>query len=162
MADQAQAALAHGNYGLAAALGVGSLVDAGMGVLTGGESKVIAGAEKAGAEILPDMTRPIRTPNPDFPPNQSIVDAMNGPAMQKMVANGDCVDCSDIAGYLYDVSGGKGQVLEVTPATRNNLNVYENGRLEEGQSYHQVYTDGQYVYDPQFLCSQYQKVIGCN
>ena len=34
------------------------------------------------------------------------------------------------------------------PSTIGNLNVYENGVTEPGQFYHQVYTDGQYVYDP--------------
>jgi len=94
------------------------------------------------------MSRPIRSPNPDFPPNQNVVDTMNSPTVQKMVANTNCVDCSDIASYLYNSAGGKGKILEVSPATRNDLNVYENGQLATGQTYHQVYSDGQYVYDP--------------
>lgn len=28
------------------------------------------------------------------------------------------------------------------------MNLYENGAKESGQFYHQVYTDGRYVYDP--------------
>lgn len=36
----------------------------------------------------------------------------------------------------------------MTPSIRGNLNVYENGIVEEHQSYHQVYSDGRYVYDP--------------
>jgi len=31
-----------------------------------------------------------------------------------------------------------------------NLNVLENGAIEGGQYYHQVYTDGHYVYDPRW------------
>ncbi|MNN59720.1 hypothetical protein D3C81_1748580 [compost metagenome] len=73
---------------------------------------------------------------------------MNSPTVRNLVANTSCVDCSDIATYLYNSAGGKGLVLEVEPATRNNLNVYENGQLATGQTYHQVYSDGQYVYDP--------------
>lgn len=39
-------------------------------------------------------------------------------------------------------------ILNVTPAIRDNLNVLENGKLEAKQTCHQVYSDGQYVYDP--------------
>ncbi|WP_143266379.1 hypothetical protein [Paraburkholderia caledonica] len=94
------------------------------------------------------MSRPLRGPNSGYPPNQSVVDAMKSPTVQNMVSNLSCVDCSDIASFLYNAAGAKGQVLEVLPAARNNLNVYENGQLATGQSYHQVYADGQYVYDP--------------
>ncbi len=97
---------------------------------------------------LPGMNRPVRAPNPDYPPNSTVVNAMSSSQMQTMVADTRCGDCSDIASYLYRAAGGQGQVIEVAPATPNNLNVYENGALETGQSYHQVYTDGQYVYDP--------------
>lgn len=100
------------------------------------------------SSTLPGMNRPVRTPNSDFPPDQTVVNAMKTPQVQNMVANVECGDCSDIAGYLYNASGGKGQVIKVTPNTPNSLNVYENGNLESGQSYHQVFTDGRYVYDP--------------
>lgn len=97
---------------------------------------------------LPGMDRPVRAPNPDYPPNSTVVNAMGNSQVQAMVADTDCGDCSDIAGYLYRAAGGQGQVIEVTPTKPNSLNEYENGSLEPGQSYHQVYTDGQYVYDP--------------
>jgi filamentous hemagglutinin len=97
---------------------------------------------------LPGMSRPLRAPNPDYAPNSTVVDAMNSSQVKAMVADTRCGDCSDIASYLYRAAGGEGQVIEVTPARPNNLNVYENGSLEAGQSYHQVYSDGQYVYDP--------------
>ncbi|MFP4899385.1 beta strand repeat-containing protein [Paraburkholderia sp. BR14261] len=100
------------------------------------------------SSTLPGMNRPVRAPNPDYPPNSTVVNAMDSPQMRAMVADTDCGDCSDIASYLYRAAGGQGQVIEVSPTTPNNLNVYENGSLESGQSYHQVYTDGQYVYDP--------------
>lgn len=67
--------------------------------------------------------------------------------MHEMVDN-VYVDCSEIAAQLQKAADGKGQILEVTPAARNDLNVYENGKIDSGQAYHQVYTDGQYVYDP--------------
>ncbi|MEF9388692.1 hypothetical protein V4890_24200, partial [Ralstonia solanacearum species complex bacterium KE056] len=109
---------------------------------------VAADSVSGGTQILPGMSRPIRAPNSDFPPNKSVVDVMNSQAVRSMVANTSCVDCSDIATYLFNSAGGKGQVLEVVPATRNNLNVYENGHIAPGQTYHQVYADGRYVYDP--------------
>ena len=103
--------------------------------------------------VLPGMTRPVRPLNPDYPPNPSVVDAMNSPQMQVWVKNINCIDCSEIAPKLMQAAGGKGQILEVRPSTPGNLNVFENGRIEPGQTYHQVYTDGKYVYDPR-LSSQ--------
>ncbi|WP_408733975.1 two-partner secretion domain-containing protein [Paraburkholderia tropica] len=47
MADQAQTAFANGNYGTAAALAVGSIGDAALGVLTGGEGKAVTSAVEA-------------------------------------------------------------------------------------------------------------------
>jgi filamentous hemagglutinin len=44
MADQAQTAFVNGNYGMGVALAVGSLGDAAMGILTGGESEAISSA----------------------------------------------------------------------------------------------------------------------
>lgn len=99
-------------------------------------------------EQPPGMSRPLRNPNPDFPPDNKVVDAMNSPTVQNMAKNTHCGDCSDIASYLYNSSKGNGQVLEVSPNVRGNLNVYENGAIEGNQFYHQVYTDGKYVYDP--------------
>ena len=111
------------------------------------EQGVTSGAGDS-SPTLPGLNRPVRAPNPDYPPNSTVVNAMSSSQMQTMVADTRCGDCSDIASYLYRAAGGQGQVVEVAPATPNNLNVYENGALETGQSYHQVYTDGQYIYDP--------------
>jgi filamentous hemagglutinin len=97
---------------------------------------------------LPGMSRPIRPINPDFLPNQAVVDAINSPQIQAWTKDADCFDCSEIAGRLLLAAGGKGQIVEVRPTVRGNLNVFENGKMEASQSYHQVYTDGRYVYDP--------------
>jgi hypothetical protein len=93
-------------------------------------------------ETLPGTDRPIRNANSDFPPNKSLVDEMN--SMPRCTGT----DCSEIADRLYASSGGSGKILEVRPNDIGNLNVYENGGLEGEQYYHQVYTDGRYVYDP--------------
>ncbi len=128
------------------------LVGTATRALTSGEG---VAAQSAGETeiVLPGMNRPVRPGSADFPPNQAVVDASNSPQMQLWVKNTDCIDCSEIAPQLLQAAGGKGQILEIRPSTPGNLNVFENGRMESGQSYHQVYTDGRYVYDPR-LSSQ--------
>jgi filamentous hemagglutinin len=43
---------------------------------------------------------------------------------------------------------GKGQIIEVLPSGKSKeLTIYELG-VRRDFTYHQVYTDGQYVYDP--------------
>ncbi|PXZ03965.1 hypothetical protein [Gilliamella apicola] len=63
------------------------------------------------------------------------------------------MDFSEITEKLLDVADGKGKIIEVRSKKRVQLNVFENGRIESGQYYHQVYTDGKYIYDPR-LSSQ--------
>lgn len=84
--------------------------------------------------------------NPEFPPNKAVVDAMDSPLIKEMtICEG--TDCAEIASKLLAAAGGKGKVIEVRPSTRGNLNLYTNGAIEPEQFYHQVYTDGRYVYD---------------
>ncbi|WP_223875551.1 hypothetical protein [Xanthomonas sontii] len=83
----------------------------------------------------------------DFPPDKSVVDAMGSPSIKNMTAC-EHVDCSEIADKLFNVAGGKGKVIEVRPRQPGNLTLFENGAEDSGQFYHQVYTDGRYVYDP--------------
>jgi hypothetical protein len=45
------------------------------------------------------------------------------------------------------VANGKGKIIEVLPPKGKLLKIYEFGE-EQKFDYHQVYTDGQYVYDP--------------
>ncbi|MBK5529905.1 DUF637 domain-containing protein, partial [Pseudomonas sp. TH06] len=113
----------------------------------GGEKATGGAAGKVDEVIPPGMDRPFRPVNPEFPPSKSVVDAMESPQIKNMVSCSR-TDCSDIASKLFDASGGKGAVIEVRPARAGDLNVYENGVKEPGQFYHQVYTDGRYVYDP--------------
>lgn len=110
--------------------------------------KATGGAAGKGDEFIPPgMDRPFRPVNPEFPPSKSVVDAMESPQIKNMVGCSGA-DCSDIASKLFDASGGKGKIIEVRPSKAGDLNVYENGIKEPGQFYHQVYTDGRYVYDP--------------
>ncbi|WP_201269646.1 DUF637 domain-containing protein, partial [Pseudomonas aeruginosa] len=119
----------------------------------GGGAKGTATAGKVADEFIPPgMERPFRPVNPEFPPNKAVVDAMESPRIKGMTAC-DGTDCSEIASKLLAAAGGKGKVIEVRPTQRSNLNLYENGNEVPGQAYHQVYTDGRYVYDPR-LSSQ--------
>ncbi|HHM9107972.1 TPA: hypothetical protein ACRNR3_005661 [Pseudomonas aeruginosa] len=119
----------------------------------GGGAKATATAGKVADEFIPPgMERPFRPVNPEFPPNKAVVDAMESPRIKGMTAC-DGTDCSEIASKLLAAAGGKGKVIEVRPTQRSNLNLYENGNEVPGQAYHQVYTDGRYVYGPR-LSSQ--------
>lgn len=77
---------------------------------------------------------------------------MESPQIKGMTTCGG-TDCSEIASKLLSAAGGKGKVIEVRPSKPGNLNLYTNGAKEPEQFYHQVYTDGRYVYDPR-LSSQ--------
>jgi hypothetical protein len=57
-------------------------------------------------------------------------------------------DCSEIAADLLAAAGGRGRILRVEPSTYNVLILREYGELDSGFVYHDVYTDGHFVYDP--------------
>ncbi|MDS0797392.1 hypothetical protein NUV26_35095, partial [Burkholderia pseudomultivorans] len=124
-----------------------SVVSPGASLLSsGGDNRNASNSDTQ--PTITGMDRPLRNPNADFPPDKNVVDAMKNPTLQNMVRDTHCGDCSDIASYLYNSSKGNGQILEVAPSVRGTLNVYENGSISGNQFYHQVYTDGKYVYDP--------------
>lgn len=85
-----------------------------------------------------------RPPNPDHPPHQAAVDAMRAAPV------GGNVDCSELAEYILKRSEGKGEVINFTSHSGEMFKVpQEGGRLVEEFKYHDVYTDGKYVYDPE-------------
>ena len=98
--------------------------------------------------VPPGMERPFRPVNPTFPPDAAVVNAMQSPQLKQMVKACDQSDCSEIASKLLESAGGKGMILEVRPKNSGKLNIYENNDLTVNNFYHQVYTDGRYVYDP--------------
>ncbi|WP_460064183.1 hypothetical protein [Pseudomonas sp. S2_H08] len=125
------------------------------------ERQIAAAKGSSGAgsadEFIPEgMDRPFRSVNPDHPPSKSVVDAMNSTQINNMVKCSSA-DCSDIANKLFSASGGKGKIIEVVPSSKGALNVFENGSVVPEQWYHQVYTDGRYVYDPRLSSSPIPK-----
>ncbi|WP_025121277.1 MULTISPECIES: hemagglutinin repeat-containing protein [unclassified Serratia (in: enterobacteria)] len=98
-------------------------------------------------EKIPGLEN-VRPENPGYPANQDVVNKMNDPKFMSWANDTKCTDCSDIAPTLLDAAGGQGKIIEVRPVSRGNLNVFESGQIEREMEFHQVYTDGRYVYDP--------------
>ena len=58
-------------------------------------------------------------------------------------------DCSEIAEDLYNAAGGKGEILNITSNSEGQISVVQFGQKIKFD-YHQVYSDGKYVYDPRY------------
>lgn len=98
-------------------------------------------AAKAGE--IPGVDIPFRKVNPKYPANQDVSQR----ARSLNIKNPN-LDCSEIAEDLLKVANGKGRIIEVKPSKKDRtLTLYEFGESAKYE-YHQVYTDGQYVYDP--------------
>ncbi|MGA5119499.1 putative T7SS-secreted protein [Streptomyces pseudogriseolus] len=83
-----------------------------------------------------------RDPNPDHPPNEAAVAAMRSTPV------GGNIDCSEIAENILRETGG-GKIINFTLHGDSDIRIPEQGgRLAEDYRYHDVYTDGRYVYDP--------------
>ncbi|MGX1506685.1 UNVERIFIED_CONTAM: RHS repeat-associated protein [Streptomyces graminofaciens] len=84
-----------------------------------------------------------RQPNPDFPPDQAAVDAM------RSAPRGGNIDCSEIAERVLEGSSGNGKIVNFTLREGGDIHIPENmGSQVTEYRYHDVYTDGKYVYDP--------------
>ncbi|MEU0541552.1 hypothetical protein ABZ319_16945 [Nocardia sp. NPDC005978] len=77
-------------------------------------------------------------------PNKAVTDEM-----ARMLAEGidDGLDCSEIAARFEKLAGGEGEMLKVLPPAGEQLRLKEFG-VWENFDYHQIFTDGKYVYDP--------------
>lgn len=84
-----------------------------------------------------EASTPFRPLNPDYPPDESVVEAMGSENIQKM-SGCKSTDCSEIGEKLLDAAGGKGKIIEVRPHVPGSLETFENGELEGGQVYHKV------------------------
>ncbi|WP_050515261.1 putative T7SS-secreted protein [Streptomyces rimosus] len=91
-------------------------------------------------------TYDFRPPHPDHPPHQPAVEAMRSAPV------GGNVDCSELAEYILRRSGGHGKIVNFTTPSREEFAVPQNwaqGVRHENFIYHDIYTDGKYVYDPE-------------
>jgi RHS repeat-associated protein len=62
-------------------------------------------------------------------------------------------DCADIAESIQRAASGSGDILHITPAPGSELSLSEYGIVQDGNLYHDVYTDGSFAYDPRFSSS---------
>lgn len=62
---------------------------------------------------------------------------------------GENIDCSEIAEDIRD-SAGHGQILRMRSGSGRDLQLEEFGQVQGGFKYHDVYTDGRFVYDPRY------------
>ena len=92
---------------------------------------------------IPGIHVPFRDYSRQHPPNWELI---------KAGQNTDYLDtqydCSEIAEDLLIAAKGEGRIVEVTPSKNGSLKLLELGKVKEPFDYHQVYTDGRYVYDP--------------
>ncbi len=96
---------------------------------------------------IPGVDIPFRKVNPKYPANQDVLGEVR--VLRDRVRRDRNYDCSEIAEDLLKAAKGNGQIVEVLPSgERKDLTLYEMGERQDGFDYHQVYTDGQYVYDP--------------
>ncbi len=148
-----QAAIFFLPWGGAARIG-GELVAAAVGarassVIAGGT--IPAGARTfsaanagRGAGFAEDAGRGgggFRAPNPAFPPDARVMGAM-----KEQPINVFGFDCSEIATNLQRAAGGEGKVVSFKGAGDDLL--VREGSSVSNYSYHHVYTDGRYAYDP--------------
>ena len=86
---------------------------------------------------------PFRKYNPIYPPNPIVVQAYQNPNFKNQR-----YDCAEIAANLLQAANGQGKIIEVTPVKGKRVKVLETSGILAEYNYHQVYTDGRYVYDP--------------
>jgi hypothetical protein len=97
---------------------------------------------------IPGIDKPFRGENFDFPADPKIVKFMNSNKM-KSLTDLDGYDCSDVAEKLLKLANGKGKIIEVKPNKPGTLKLFEDAIETKPEfSYHQVYSDAKYVYDP--------------
>lgn len=81
--------------------------------------------------------------NPNHPPNPIVVQAY-----QNANFKNQGYDCAEIAEDLLQAANSQGRIIEIMPAKGKRLKVLEKSGVLAEYNYHQVYTDGRYVYDP--------------
>ena len=57
-------------------------------------------------------------------------------------------DCSEIADDLYNAAGGQGRIMRIDPSSASGQVLVPEASGNTAYRYHEVYTDGSYVFDP--------------
>jgi filamentous hemagglutinin len=102
---------------------------------------------------IPGIDKPFRPENPNFPGNSRIKDLYDKPSFRENVGNPG-YDCSEIAEDIASASGGNGDIIKMTPNSNSpfaTIKVPESvngGLIPKDYISHEVFTDGQYAYDP--------------
>jgi hypothetical protein len=73
------------------------------------------------------------------------------------------VTCDELAEYLFIANGKRGGVLHIDAGTRT-LRIPEASEVTDSFTFHEVYTDGKYVFDPRYkpepiLRAEYEALI---
>ena len=102
--------------------------------------------KRLAAKGIPGIDKPFRAANALHPPNAAVVENMNG----LRICSG--TDCSEIASALR-ATAGEGRILRVTGQGGSDLRLMEYGKIDGGFKYHEVFTDGRYIYDPRLSAS---------
>ncbi|MBO1346878.1 MAG: hypothetical protein EBE86_005515 [Hormoscilla sp. GUM202] len=106
---------------------------------------------------IPGLERQF-TPPKKRPPNPDATTAMG------RISYSPGTDCSEIAEDILSAAGDRGKILRIDPPVGNTLTLLEDGEIEPGFIYHEVYTDGRYVFDPRLndrpiLMKEWQTLI---
>ena len=90
---------------------------------------------------IPGLERPF-TPPKGRPPNPDATVAIG------RISYSPGTDCSEIAEEILSATSDRGQILRIDSPVGNTLTLLEEGEIEPEFLYHEVYTDGRYVFDP--------------
>ncbi|MFF2639781.1 putative T7SS-secreted protein [Streptomyces niveus] len=100
-------------------------------------------ADPLGLSPCPRGPFDFRGPNPAHPPSANLTDAM------RAAPRGPEIDCSDIASFISRRADGEGKIVHYTTYSGGDIRIPERGGVNiEDYTFHEVYTDGRYVYDP--------------
>ncbi|MGW3060519.1 putative T7SS-secreted protein [Streptomyces goshikiensis] len=85
-----------------------------------------------------------REPHPDHPPKQGLIEAM------RAAPRGEDIDCTEISDFIMQRANGEGKIVHyITPSgTLRTPEAGAGGISNADYDFHQVYTDGRYIYDP--------------
>ncbi|MFF8291521.1 putative T7SS-secreted protein [Streptomyces sp. NPDC016309] len=100
-------------------------------------------ADPLGLSPCPRGPYDFREPNPEHPPSTNLAEAM------RAAPKGSEIDCSDIAAFISRRADGEGRIVHYVTYSGNDIRIPEQGgAILEDYMFHDVYTDGRYVYDP--------------